>query len=75
MLKEQYKESQDKLSKAKTVRTNLVQRFISLTGCVFSSSNLRISCSKKNRPKRGEEPARYVNAGLHPESRSLMCAL
>ena len=62
MLKEQYKESQDRLSKAKGVRTNLVRAFTSLADCVSSSSNLKISCSKKNRQKRAEELAWCVDA-------------
>jgi hypothetical protein len=73
MLKEQYKESQDKLSKAKAVRTNLDRGFVSLADCASSSSNLKISCSKRNRQRRTEELALYVNAGTHPRTRSLMC--
>lgn len=74
VLKEQYKESQDKLSKAKVVRTNLARGFISLADCDSSSSNLRISFSKRNRRRRAEELARYVNAEFHPRRRSLMSA-
>ena len=64
MLKEQYKESQDKLSKAKMVRRNLVKGFISFVDRISSSSNHKTSCSKRNKRKRVEELARYVNAGL-----------
>lgn len=73
MLKEQYKETQDKLSKAKAVRTNFVLGLISFADCVPSSSNLKISCLKRNRQKRVEEElARYVKARI-PRMRSLMC--
>lgn len=71
MLKEQYKESQDKLSKAKTVWTTLPPEFVFLIDRVSSSSNPRINCSKRNRQKRAEVLARYVTAGFHSGSRSL----
>ena len=64
MLKEQYKESQDKLNKAKTVRENFIKGFISFADRISSSSNHRTSCSKRNKRKRVEELAWYANAGL-----------
>lgn len=61
MLKEQYKESQDKLSKAKVVRRNLIQGLASFADHTPSSSNHKINCSKRNRRKRVEESAWHVN--------------
>ena len=57
MLKDQYKESQDKLNKAKAVRRNSEKRFVSLVDCTSSSSSLKTSCSKRNMQKRVEELA------------------
>ena len=71
MLKEQYRESQDKLSKAKAVRTNFVRRFISPADLVFSSSNLKISCLKRNKQKKAEL-APYVDVRFYPSSQSDM---
>jgi len=49
MLKEQYKESQDKLNKAKTVRENLLKELISFADRISSSSNHKTSYSKRNK--------------------------
>ena len=74
VLKEQYKESHDKLSKAKAVCMKLVGGVISSIDCVYSSSNLKIDCSKRNRQKRAEESAWCVDARFYLRTRSLMCA-
>ena len=66
MLKEQYKESQDKLNKAKAVRGNLVKGFTSSADRTSSSSNHKTSCSKRNKRKRVEELTRYVDDRLIP---------
>ena len=66
MLKEQYKESQDKLSKAKAVRRNLVKALISFADRISSLSNRKTNCSKRNKRKRVEALVWYVNAGLIP---------
>jgi len=66
MLKEQYKESQDKLSKAKAVRENSVKGFASFADRMSSSSNHKTSYSKRSKPKRAEELTRYVDGGLIP---------
>jgi len=72
MLKEQYKETQDKLNKAKAVCANLVPRSVPFTERISSSSNPKTSCSKRNTRKGVEELAQYVGARFHFSTRCLI---